>query len=194
MFDDRLKNLRIERNLNMRQASIALGMPYTTYVGYEKNEREPNSESLVLIANYFNVSVDYLIGRSDNKTLIEQQVNQSTNNNIIHSKRIELGISVKDFANAVGVSEAIVNQWEKGTISPGRNEIVKISRILNISIDNLLPKETALFVADSDSVNIIKNKDEILLLNNYKALNKLGKEKLIDYSDDLVSNGKYTDK
>ena len=67
MFEDRLKELRIERNLNMKQASTALGMPYTTYVSYEKNEREPNSEILVLLANFFNCSVDYLIGRTSCK-------------------------------------------------------------------------------------------------------------------------------
>lgn len=40
---------------------------YTTYVGYEKNEREPNSEALVALADFFNCSVDYLIGRSDTR-------------------------------------------------------------------------------------------------------------------------------
>lgn len=67
LFEDRLKELRIEKNLNMKQASIALGMPYTTYVSYEKNEREPNSEILVMLANFFDCSVDYLIGRTSCK-------------------------------------------------------------------------------------------------------------------------------
>lgn len=63
MFDDRLKNLRIKKGLNMRQVAKDLDLSYTTYVGYEKNEREPNSEVLVMIADYFSCSVDYLIGR-----------------------------------------------------------------------------------------------------------------------------------
>lgn len=83
MFDDRLKQLRLEKNISMRQVSIALGMPYTTYVGYEKNEREPNSEALVLIANYFNVSVDYLIGRSDNRNLPAESNEPANNTNIV---------------------------------------------------------------------------------------------------------------
>lgn len=64
MFEDRLKRLRENKGLNMRQVALDLKMPYTTYVGYEKNEREPNSEALLLLAEYYNCSVDYLIGRT----------------------------------------------------------------------------------------------------------------------------------
>ncbi len=67
MFDDRLKNLRLEKHLNMKQTAQRLGIPYTTYVGYEKNEREPNSEVLIALADFFNCSVDYLVGRSEEK-------------------------------------------------------------------------------------------------------------------------------
>lgn len=63
MFDNRLRELREKKNLNMKQAANQLGIPYTTYVGYEKNEREPNSETLVLLADFFECSTDYLIGR-----------------------------------------------------------------------------------------------------------------------------------
>lgn len=65
MFKDRLKNLRIERGYNMKETARLLGIPYTTYVGYEKNEREPNSEILIQLADFFGVTVDYLVGRSD---------------------------------------------------------------------------------------------------------------------------------
>lgn len=61
----RLKELRIKRNLNMRQTALALGIPYTTYISYEKGDREPNSEMLINLADFFNCSIDYLLGRSD---------------------------------------------------------------------------------------------------------------------------------
>lgn len=67
MFENRLTELRESKKLNMKQTAQLLGIPYTTYVGYEKNEREPNSEVLILLADFFNCSVDYLIGRSDDK-------------------------------------------------------------------------------------------------------------------------------
>lgn len=61
----RIKELRSETGLSMRQVAIALGIPYTTYISYEKGDREPNSEMLIKLSDYFNCSVDYLIGRSN---------------------------------------------------------------------------------------------------------------------------------
>ena len=61
----RIKELRLERNQNMRQTAIELDIPYTTYISYEKGDREPNSETLIILADYFNCSIDYLIGRSN---------------------------------------------------------------------------------------------------------------------------------
>ena len=63
----RLKELREETPLNMRQTAAKLNIPYTTYVSYEKGEREPNSEMLIVLANYFNCSIDYLVGRSNER-------------------------------------------------------------------------------------------------------------------------------
>ena len=63
----RLSDLRIERNLKMTEMARELNIPYTTYVGYEKGEREPDSETLVKLANHFGVSIDYLVGRTENR-------------------------------------------------------------------------------------------------------------------------------
>ncbi len=61
----KLKELRTETGLSMRQIAIKLGIPYTTYISYEKCDREPNSEMLIKLADFFGCSIDYLIGRSD---------------------------------------------------------------------------------------------------------------------------------
>lgn len=61
---NKIKSLREARGLTMKDVAAAVGLPYTTYVNYEKGAREPSSETLSKIADYFSVSVDYLIGRS----------------------------------------------------------------------------------------------------------------------------------
>lgn len=63
----RLKELREEKGLNRRECADAVGLKYTTYLNYEKEDREPDSETLILLANFFGVSVDYLIGRTENR-------------------------------------------------------------------------------------------------------------------------------
>ena len=64
---NRLHELRLEKKLKMTEVAKQIGIPYTTYVGYEKQEREPDSEMLIKLANYFSVSIDYLVGRTDIK-------------------------------------------------------------------------------------------------------------------------------
>ena len=61
---NRIKELRIKSGLIMRDTAKALDLPYTTYINYEKGYREPHSEALIQIANYFGVTVDFLIGNS----------------------------------------------------------------------------------------------------------------------------------
>ena len=65
IFSDKLHLLRIERNLSQQQLSEALNVSKSRISMYEQGERQPNLEMLVSIANYFNVSTDYLLGRSD---------------------------------------------------------------------------------------------------------------------------------
>lgn len=62
---NRMKELRKELGINMKEAAQGLNMPYTTYVNYEKGVREPNSENLIAIANFFSTSIDYLLCKSD---------------------------------------------------------------------------------------------------------------------------------
>lgn len=53
---NRMKELREERGITMKEAASTLDMPYTTYVNYEKGVREPNSETLIKIADFYNTS------------------------------------------------------------------------------------------------------------------------------------------
>ena len=64
---NRMKELRTERNISMKEAARLLNLPYTTYVNYEKALREPNSETLIDIANFYNTSIDYLLCKTDSR-------------------------------------------------------------------------------------------------------------------------------
>ena len=67
---NKLKALREEQGLSMMEIAKQLNMPYTTYVNYEKGAREPNSEMLIKFSKFFNVTIDYLIGNSEQKNKI----------------------------------------------------------------------------------------------------------------------------
>ncbi|MCC5912217.1 MAG: helix-turn-helix transcriptional regulator [Clostridiaceae bacterium] len=65
----RLKDVRTSRKLTKKAVAEKLKIAQSTYGKYELGEREPNFEKLVNIANYFNVSTDFLLGLSDTKAL-----------------------------------------------------------------------------------------------------------------------------
>lgn len=60
-----LKDLRKNRNLTQFQLSQALKIGQATIAGYENGSREPHINSLIAYANFFECSVDYLLGRED---------------------------------------------------------------------------------------------------------------------------------
>lgn len=67
-INERLKRLREALNLNRTKAAEQLGIPYTTYCNYENGYREPDSNTYKKIAQFYGVSVDYLIGNSNEET------------------------------------------------------------------------------------------------------------------------------
>ncbi len=61
----RLRELRRARNMTQLRLAIELNTNQNTISRYESGEREPGIAELIRLADYFNVSVDYLIGRTD---------------------------------------------------------------------------------------------------------------------------------
>jgi len=64
-FSDRVKELRKTRNMTQRQIAQELGITERSYQRYEA-ENNPNNETLIKLADFFDVSTDYLLGRSNN--------------------------------------------------------------------------------------------------------------------------------
>lgn len=64
-YGERLKMLRNDRGLTQMEISKLLGMRRATYARYETNDNQANYDTLKAFANFFNVTVDYLLGRTD---------------------------------------------------------------------------------------------------------------------------------
>ena len=65
IFGARLKELRLETGLSQRQLGEKLGVCNQTVSFWESGSREPDLDTLSEIAENFDVSVDYLLGRKD---------------------------------------------------------------------------------------------------------------------------------
>lgn len=66
-FAERLRELRSSRNLTQRDVYTAIGVSPIVYQRYEYGH-SPAYQKLIALADYFDVSLDYLCGRSDDPT------------------------------------------------------------------------------------------------------------------------------
>lgn len=62
---ERLVDLKEKNNLLQKDIARSVGLSLRSYQRYEYGEREPTSTILIALADYFDVSLDYLVGRSD---------------------------------------------------------------------------------------------------------------------------------
>ena len=64
---DRIKKLREENGLMQQDVCNTLDIEQSTLANYENNRRVPKTDILIKIANYYGVSLDFLVGMTDNR-------------------------------------------------------------------------------------------------------------------------------
>lgn len=69
----RIKELREEKNISQLELAKKLNLTQQSISLYEKGDREPSIDVLKSIANFFNVSLDYLLGKSDIRNYDEDE-------------------------------------------------------------------------------------------------------------------------
>lgn len=67
-FGERLKQLRLSKNITQKQMASIFDVTERAYQRYEGNQSTPHYHVLIALADYFDVSLDYLVGRSDDPT------------------------------------------------------------------------------------------------------------------------------
>ncbi len=65
----RIRDLREDKDINQTQIAVYLGMSQTGYSKYETGERDVPTSILIKLADYYDVSVDYILGRTNNKKM-----------------------------------------------------------------------------------------------------------------------------
>lgn len=68
-FKDRLTDLRRERRISQKELAAAVGVTTGAVANYEVGSRVPRVNELIKMADYFGVSIDYLLCRTNNPTI-----------------------------------------------------------------------------------------------------------------------------
>ena len=110
-FQSVLKSLRKAQGLTQEELAKALKISRSTIGMYENGSREPDYETLELIADYFNVDIDYLLGRTNKTTVIPTQYfnNETTKSQQFLLSPLEKRI-ITEYRQADEISKAMVQR------------------------------------------------------------------------------------
>ena len=98
----RIRELRQNNNMTMKALGSALSIAESTVSAYENGKREPDIDTLLRIADYFGVTLDYLTGRADgDKRLIIQHV---ALDETLRSDVLQLAVECNRHLNRLGVA------------------------------------------------------------------------------------------
>ena len=100
MFGRKLKELRLERKINQSELGEIIGISPSTVGMYERDQRFPDKDILSKIADYFEVSVDYLLGRTNERNLNKEKPKLDPGIKTIAAHRININEDLPDEAIA----------------------------------------------------------------------------------------------
>lgn len=101
---NRLRELRSEKELLQADIAKIINKSERTVGFYETGERDMGTETLSILADFFKVSIDYLLGKSDirNPELIDFDPN-----------KLQIGLSVKDYTNITDAQRKSIEEFAK---------------------------------------------------------------------------------
>lgn len=98
-FPERLAQLRKEYKITQKELAMKLGVSRGTIGMYEIGQRDPDSETINKIADFFNVSTDYLLGRSNIRNPYDRTSDTSKNKSTDYNQPIEKTNHIKNEQN-----------------------------------------------------------------------------------------------
>lgn len=97
MLPERLKKLRLEKNLTQKQVAQSLKITQQAYGQWETGKLNPKKETIQMFADFFNVSVDYLLGNTDNKDEEMQILLRGTLEGLTDEEKKQFEIEFREF-------------------------------------------------------------------------------------------------
>ena len=134
-FGERLKFLRTKKQVTQKQVADYFLITMRAYQNYEINKSMPNASLLIELADYFDVSLDYLVGRSDDDTPISYVSDYENDfRRILRTLLPQIDVSAIEFFY-LDTSELERIAYSNGHISLDR--VCKIANLLGLSLDTI---------------------------------------------------------
>ena len=144
MYNNLLKELREEKELTMLQIASTLKIAKSTYSLWEEGKERIPLDRFIEICDFFNVSVDYLLGftKAKNYPSRAKSFNKKKFAANIKTLRKEKNYTQDKFAKKLNLGRTTIINYEKGLTTPMLDHLIYLCTTYNISADYLLGRIT----------------------------------------------------
>ena len=138
IYNLRLKELRVNRNISQEELSKNIGLARQTYNHYEVQENIIPLKYLNILANYFNVSIDYILGLSEVNHISKTEIDVTLCGKRLKEFRKEKDLTQEKLVEFLNIDQPTWSIYEKGKSLIGTPFLYAICKKYNISADYLL--------------------------------------------------------
>lgn len=149
MVGERIKGLRTEKGITLKKLGEVLNLGESTMSMYENAKRSPDYDTLLKIADFFDVSTDYLLGKTSFRKPMELFEHWSGHNNPYFESPFDFGellkeirkkqnISQLEVSKALDLTESDVNDIENGILPLNYEWAEKYATYLGTSVNQIL--------------------------------------------------------
>jgi transcriptional regulator with XRE-family HTH domain len=131
-----IKDIREDRDKRQKEVAEYLGITYTAYCKYETGQNKIPVHRVIALSEYYNVSVDFLLGET--RCLVRHSVSANKCGNRLREIRMKHKLNQTQIAEKINMSQMGYSKYETGEIMLHTRLLIKLSRIYNVSIDYLL--------------------------------------------------------
>lgn len=146
IFTERLNDLMALEGLTPYGLAKATGLPLKSVHNWTRGVFYPKAKALMVLLDYFKISADYLLGAEDvlrekiSKVVTLEEAQKSVVGNLETYRRKE-GIKYARLAKLLGVGQCTLARWFNEKAMPETTILVRIAKLLDISLDELLGRE-----------------------------------------------------
>lgn len=172
MIGRRIKELRTENGLTQQELAKILNVSSMSISFYENEQRKPDSEFIIACSRFFDVSTDYLLGKTYKRRIPREERFGAFSKRLKHVRELK-GISQRQAAEDLNISPQNLSYYENGR-DAGYGLLVRMARYYDVTVEYLIGASP---VMQRENVDI--NKDIGL---NDKTINLLWQRNKFGYS------------
>ena len=173
-LSDRIKELRLSADMTQEEFGKKFGIVKSTVSLYESGKSTPNDELKKQICDYFNISVDYLLGVSDDKHrnspsddkdfffffFFDDKDLQEVFVSALKTALETQNMTVSELCEKTEIDVDTCNQYLTGEHAPTLEHLVELAKALDVSIDYLLGQVPKISQAEKKLLNAFENLSE----------------------------------